>query len=75
MKNDYGKGENKIIPPTLFSLFGDHPDVRMTATSDLKVAGEKLYLVGESLDELGASQYHLCLEMKILLWIGVMSLN
>ena len=58
MKNDYGKGENKIsIPPTLlFSLFGDHPDVRMTATSDLKVAGEKLYLVGESLDELGASE-------------------
>ena len=38
MKNDYGKGENKIsIPPTLlFSLFGDHPDVRYTATSDLK---------------------------------------
>ena len=58
MKNDYGKGENKIsIPPTLlFSLFGDHPDVRMTATSDLKDAGEKLYLVGESMDELGASE-------------------
>ncbi len=58
MKNDYGKGENKIsIPPTLlFSLFGDHPDVRMTATSDLKDAGERLYLVGESMEELGASE-------------------
>ena len=58
MKNDYGKGENKIsIPPTLlFSLFGDHPDVRMTATSDLKDAGERLYLVGDSMEELGASE-------------------
>ena len=38
VKNDYGTGADKIsIPPTmLFSLFGDHPDVRMTATSDLK---------------------------------------
>jgi phosphoribosylformylglycinamidine synthase len=58
MKNDYGKGENKIsIPPTLlFSLFGDHPDVRYTATSDLKEHGERLYLVGNSRDELGASE-------------------
>ncbi|MEC7179280.1 MAG: AIR synthase related protein, partial [Candidatus Thermoplasmatota archaeon] len=46
MKNDYGKGEEKIsIPPTLlFSLFGNHPDVRMAATSDLKHEGERLYL-------------------------------
>ena len=57
MKNDYGSGENKIsIPPTLlFSLFGDHPDVRYTTTSDLK-PGESLYLVGESKQELGASE-------------------
>ncbi len=58
MKNDYGKGPDKIsIPPTLlFSLFGDHPDVRNSATSDLKHPGDKLYLVGESLEELGASE-------------------
>jgi phosphoribosylformylglycinamidine synthase II len=58
MKNDYGKGVDKIsIPPTLlFSLFGDHPDVRNTATSDLKNAGEKLYLIGKSNDEMGASE-------------------
>ena len=58
MKNDYGKGENKIsIPPTmLFSLFGDHPDVRFTATSDLKRGGERLYLFGLSSQELGASE-------------------
>ncbi|HIF45775.1 MAG TPA: phosphoribosylformylglycinamidine synthase [Candidatus Poseidoniales archaeon] len=57
MKNDYGSGEGKIsIPPTLlFSLFGDHPDVRYTATSDLK-PGESLYLVGTSKQELGASE-------------------
>ena len=58
MKNDYGKGADKIsIPPTmLFSLFGDHPDVRFTATSDLKREGERLYLFGLSEQELGASE-------------------
>ena len=57
MKNDYGTGKNKIsIPPTLlFSLFGNHFDVRYTTTSDLK-PGEALYLVGESKQELGASE-------------------
>lgn len=58
MKNDYGSGENKIsIPPTLlYSVFGDQPDVRFTATSDFKGAGERVYLVGVSKDELGASE-------------------
>jgi phosphoribosylformylglycinamidine synthase len=58
MKNDYGTGEKKMsLPPTLlFSLFGDQPDVRFTATSDLKQAGDRLYLVGRSHDELGASE-------------------
>ena len=58
MKNDYGSGENKIsIPPTLlFSLFGNHPDVRQTATSDFKQPGDIIYLVGTSKEELGASE-------------------
>jgi len=58
MKNDYGSGPEKIsIPPTLlFSLFGDHPDVRFTATSDFKQAGDRVYLVGSSRQELGASE-------------------
>ena len=58
MKNDYGKGPDKIsIPPTLlFSLFGNHPDVRNSATSDFKNAGDIIFLVGESRDELGASE-------------------
>ena len=58
MKNDYGSGPEKIsIPPTLlFSLFGDHPDVRFSATSDFKRAGDRIYLVGTSHQELGASE-------------------
>ena len=58
MKNDYGTGAEKIsIPPTLlFSLFGDHPDVRRSATSDFKNDGDKIYLVGVSKQELGASE-------------------
>jgi phosphoribosylformylglycinamidine synthase len=58
MKNDYGAGENKIsIPPTLlYSVFGDQPDVRFTATSDFKSAGERVYLVGTSKEELGACE-------------------
>lgn len=58
MKNDYGTGPDKIsIPPTLlFSLFGDHPDVRKSATSDFKTAGDKIYLVGQSKQELGAAE-------------------
>ena len=58
MKNDYGTGEKKIsIPPTLlYSVFGDQPDVRFTATSDFKNVGEKVYLIGVSKEELGASE-------------------
>ena len=63
MKNDYGVWPNKIsIPPTmLFSLFGNHIDVRNTATSNFKQHGQRIYLVGNSKDELGASEiaYHL----------------
>ena len=58
MKNDYGAGEDKIsIPPTLlFSLFGNHPDIRTTASSDFKHAGDIIYLVGTSKEELGANE-------------------
>ena len=63
MKNDYGVWPNKIsIPPTmLFSLFGNQPDVRKTATSNFKRHGERIYLVGTTYDELGASEvaFHL----------------
>ena len=58
MKNDYGKGKDKIsIPPTLlFSLIGDHPDVRSSITSDFIATDHQLYLLGESKEELGANE-------------------
>ena len=58
MKNDYGKGKDKIsIPPTLlFSLIGDHPDVRKSITSDFMAPDHQLYLFGESKEELGANE-------------------
>ena len=63
MKNDYGVWPNKIsIPPTmLFSLFGNQPDVRKTATSNFKHHGERIYLVGTTYNELGAAEvaFHL----------------
>ena len=45
----------------LFSLFGNQPDVRKTATSNFKHHGERIYLVGTTYDELGASEvaFHL----------------
>jgi phosphoribosylformylglycinamidine synthase len=58
MKNDYGKGPDKIsIPPTmLFTLLGDHPDVRKSTTSDFLGSGHHIYLLGETREELGANE-------------------
>jgi phosphoribosylformylglycinamidine synthase len=49
------------IPPTLLiSAIGIVPDMARTATSDFKQAGNHIYLVGETRDELGGSLlYHL----------------
>ncbi len=59
MKNDYGRGENKIsIPPTLLiSLLGTIDDVEKCISSDFKSAGDIVYLLGETQNELGASEY------------------
>jgi phosphoribosylformylglycinamidine synthase len=49
-----------IIPPTLLiSALGHVPDVRRCVTMDLKEAGNLLYLVGVTNDEMGGSHYHL----------------
>jgi len=60
MKNDYRIGDNKIsIPPTvLFSVMGKIEDVRKAVTMDVKRAGDVVYMVGETLDELGGSEYY-----------------
>lgn len=58
MKNDAKlHGEKISIPPTiLFSLIGNHSDVRKAVSSDFKTPGDRIYLCGESHQELGASE-------------------
>jgi len=59
MKNDYMIADHKIsIPPTvLFSLLGAIDDVRLACTMDAKSAGDLVYVLGETRDETGASEY------------------
>ena len=59
MKNDYLIGTTKIsIPPTvLFSVASVIPDVRKCATMDAKRAGDRVYVLGETFNEMGASEY------------------
>lgn len=59
MKNDFYDGTVKIsIPPTLlFSLIGTIPDVRRAVSMDFKQAGDVIYLLGNTEDELGGSEY------------------
>ena len=58
MKNDATlHGEKISIPPTiLFSLIGNHSDVRKAVSSDFKSVGDCVYLCGETHQELGASE-------------------
>jgi phosphoribosylformylglycinamidine synthase len=53
-------GDIKIsIPPTLLaSIIGRMDDVRMAVTMDLKKAGNYLYVLGDTADELGGSEYY-----------------
>ena len=58
MKNDATlHGEKISIPPTiLFSLIGNHSDVRKAVSSDFKSVGDRIYLCGQTHQELGASE-------------------
>ncbi len=60
MKNDYQIGDTKIsIPPTvLFSVIGRVEDVRLSVSMDVKHAGDKVYLLGVTKAELGASELY-----------------
>ncbi|WP_424357158.1 phosphoribosylformylglycinamidine synthase subunit PurL [Methanocella sp. MCL-LM] len=65
MKNDYklkgedGKDYKISIPPTvLFSAVGVVPDVRKCVTMDAKMAGDLVYAVGTTKDELGGSRFY-----------------
>ena len=60
MKNDSTRGGRKIsIPPTLLvSTIGRVADVRKTVTLPFKQAGDSIYLIGITRDELGGSEFH-----------------
>jgi phosphoribosylformylglycinamidine synthase len=60
MKNDYLIGNIKIsIPPTvLFSAMGKIDDVRKAITMDAKRPGDLVYILGETFNELGGSEYY-----------------
>jgi phosphoribosylformylglycinamidine synthase len=60
MKNDSVRGGRKIsIPPTvLFSTIAKMDDVRKAVTMNFKQAGDAIYIIGLTQDELGASEFH-----------------
>jgi phosphoribosylformylglycinamidine synthase len=60
MKNDYLIGTTKIsIPPTvLFSVMGKIEDARKAITMDAKGPGNLIYVLGETRNELGGSEYY-----------------
>jgi len=60
MKNDYQIGGRKIsIPPTvLFSTIGKIDDVRKAVSMDAKRPDDRVYVLGMTKDELGASEYY-----------------
>ena len=61
LNNEYRSADRRIsIPGTLLiSAMGQVHDVRTCVTMDMKAAGNDLYLVGDTRDELGGSHYHL----------------
>ena len=61
LNNEFHAGDRHIvIPPTLLiSAMGIVHDVRRCVTMDLKEAGNALFLIGVTRDELGGSHYNL----------------
>lgn len=60
MKNDFHvDGETISVPPTvLFSAAAGLGDVRRAVTTDWKAPGDRIYVLGETYDELGASAFY-----------------
>ena len=60
MKNDFkADGEKISVPPTiLYSMVAKLEDVRKTVTSDVKAAGDLLYQLGTTYNELGGSEFY-----------------
>jgi phosphoribosylformylglycinamidine synthase len=62
---DVGNRETVSIPPTLLiSAIGIIPDIRKAVTMDVKEAGDSIYIVGETKDELGGSHYYMINDCK-----------
>src|SRR3989344_32436 len=56
--DEKGRGAAIAIPPTLLiSAIGVVPDIYKTVTPEFKKSGDIIYLLGETRDELGASEY------------------
>ncbi len=60
MKNEAQMGGVKIcVPPTLLvSAIGQIDDVRESVTVDFKCPGDRIYVLGETGDHLGGSEYY-----------------
>ncbi len=60
MKNDYRHGKWRIsVPPTLLiTAVGRIDDISLAVTSDFKSEGDAIYILGETANELGASEYY-----------------
>ncbi|MCK4982603.1 MAG: hypothetical protein KAS17_06745, partial [Victivallaceae bacterium] len=60
MKNDSTRGGRKIsIPPTvLFSAISKMDDISKSVTLDAKFAGDLVYVIGNTANELGGSEYY-----------------
>jgi len=60
MKNDFYSAAGTIsVPPTvLYSVAAGIEDVRCTVTSDFKASGDAIYLLGNTYDELGGSEFY-----------------
>jgi len=61
----HSQDRHLIIPPTLLiSALGRVPDVRRCVTMDLKEAGNLLFLVGLTKNEMGGSHYNLVNDLE-----------
>jgi phosphoribosylformylglycinamidine synthase II len=60
MKNDFKADGQKIsVPPTiLYSITAKINDVRRTVTANFKAEGDAIYLLGDTYNELGGSEFY-----------------
>ena len=57
--DEYGSPTSISVPPTLLiSAISVMPDIYKTVSPEFKNAGDVIYLLGETKDELGASEYY-----------------